>query len=199
MENLSAHIANTGLKDSAKILVITSSPRENGNTAKLLNAFVSQLPKSAWIKTFSAYELNAKPCTDCGYCKQHRACIFDDLNEFLGEFENTDLIIIATPVYNFSFPSPLKAIIDRFQVYYNARFERNERPPIKKRRKAVIVATCGSDDEYGFDVIEYQLKRAFTVLNVELVGMVTAKGMDTQGINDSDILKAKELADSITI
>ena len=197
MDVLSARTVNMSLKNNAKILVIYSSPKKEGNTKKLLDAFLAECPNSAQIKTYSAFELNAKPCIDCGFCKQNNSCKFDDLNEFYLDFEQADLIVFATPVYNYSFPSPLKAIFDRFQRYFNARFERDEKPPIKKRRQAVILATCGSDDESGFDIIEYQCKRAFTVLNIELVGKVTAKNIDKNDILVSDIDNSKQLAISI--
>lgn len=197
MDNLSVHIANTSLKNDAKVLVIYSSPKKNGNTKKLLDAFVSNLPATVQIKTFSAYEIGAMPCTDCGFCKQNGACQFDDLNEFYSDFEQADLIVLATPVYNFSFPSPLKAIFDRFQRYFNAQFVRNEKPPIQKKRLAVILSTCGSDDDFGLEVIEHQAKRAFTVLNIEMFGKVVVKNMDVQGIQPQEMQKAGLLAKAL--
>lgn len=197
MDDLFVHIVKMNLKNNLKILVVYSSPKKDGYTKKLLDAFLEECPKTAQINFVSAFELGAKPCTDCGYCHKENACKFKDLDEFYKEFELADLIVFATPVYNFSYPAPLKAIFDRFQRYYNARFTRNEKPPISKKRYAVIISTCGSGDEYGFEVIKHQSKSAFSVLNVELCGFIGAKNTDYEKISKDDILKTKLLANSI--
>ncbi len=194
MDDLFVRTVNMNLKNDFKILVVNSSPKKDGYTQKLLDAFLEECPKTAQIKYVSAFELNAKPCNDCGYCHNNNSCKFRDLDEFYKDFEVADLIVFATPIYNFSFPAPLKSIFDRFQRYYNARFTRNEKPPISKKRNAIILSTCGSGDEYGFEVIKHQAKSAFTVLNVELCGFVGAKNTDFEEISNNDILKSKTLA-----
>jgi len=197
MDDLSVHIVNTSLKSDAKILVVYSSPKQYGYTKELLDTFLEECPKTTKVEIFSAFHLNAKPCIDCGYCKQNNACTFNDLNEFYEAFEQADLIVFATPIYNFSYPSPLKAIFDRFQRYYNARFSRNEKPPIEKKRYSIILSTCGSNDEYGFEVIKHQSMSSFSVLNVELCGCINVKNTDTQCLSNTDILKAKSLANAL--
>lgn len=197
MGDLSVHIARLSLKSDAKILVVYSSPKQYGYTKELLNAFLEECPKTAQVEIVSAYDLNAKPCIDCGYCKQNNACAFNDLNDFYKAFEQADLIVFATPIYNSSYPAPLKAIFDRFQRYYNARFSRNEKPPIEKKRCAVILSTCGSNDEYGFEVIKHQSKNSFTVLNIELCGYVNSKNTDNQRLSKTEILKVKSIAQTL--
>ena len=94
-------------------------------------------------------------------------------------------------------PAPMKALIDRFQRYYEARFRRNMKNPIEKRRKAIIMVTSGSDGEIGYEVIKHQLMQAFTVLNIELCGTMLARNTDKCGIDSTDIGKAEMLYRSV--
>lgn len=45
----------------------------------------------------------------------------------MAKLEDADAVIVATPVYNLSFPAPMKALFDRFQRYYEAHFRRKLR------------------------------------------------------------------------
>ena len=69
-------------------------------------------------------------------------------------------------------PSPLKAIFDRMQRYFSARFYQNKKPPIKKAKNAVLLLTCGSNDERGPKIIITQVKMVFTILNAKLTGTI---------------------------
>ena len=194
---MSAPTVNTKLDDDCKILVIFGSPKKDGNTTKLLDSFLNSCPKDTEVKEYNCFENNPKPCVDCGYCIEKQKCCFDDLNEFYEYFENADLVVFATPIYNYSFPSPMKALIDRFQRYYNARFKMNIKLSIEKYRQALILSTSGSQDDFGFKVIEYQLTRAFTVLNIDLVGTVYINNTDKKPINNTNIIEIKQLANSL--
>lgn len=151
------------------VVVLFGSPHKNGCTAKMLESFLKNFPDDVNIKTFSAFEINPKPCIDCGYCKKNSGCIGNDLDGFMKAFEECDIFITASPVYTFSFPAPLKSVLDRFQIYFNARFSRNENPPIAKSKQAVLLMTCGGKEDDGFKISTHQLKRTFTVLNTKLV------------------------------
>lgn len=136
-------------------------------------------------KRFDAYKLNATPCTDCGYCKGETKCAFRDLDKLYAAIEKCDLLVIATPVYNMSFPSPMKAILDRFQRYYNARFFQGLRPAIGKHRKAVLLAVAGSEGEEG-DVMIKQLRQSFSVMNTELLAYAVINGLDKKKADEND-------------
>lgn len=120
-----------------------------------------------------------------------------DLEEFFKKFETADVIVFATPIYFMGVPAPMKALIDRFQRYYEARFRRNTKNPIEKRRKAALIVTSGSDGEIGYEVIKHQLLQAFTVLNIELRGSMLARNTDKCGIDRTDVDKAQSLYRSV--
>ena len=188
---------NEEFSNGKKVLALMASPRKSGYTAKLLGALLRQFPKGTAIEIVNLYELNPIPCNACGYCKGVLGCSKKELEGFFKKFENADIIIFATPIYFMSVPAPFKALIDRFQRYYEARFRRNIKTPIEKRRKAVLLVTSGSDGEIGYEVIKHQLMQAFTVLNIELCGTMLARNTDKCGVDSTDIQKAEMLYRSV--
>ena len=175
------------------VMAIMASPRKSGYTAKLLGSLLREFPKGTNIEIINLYDLNPVPCNACGYCKTGNGCSKKDLEDFFKKFETTDIIIFATPIYFMGVPAPFKALIDRFQRYYEARFRRNMKNPIEKQRKAALIVTSGSDGEIGYEVIKHQLLQAFTVLNIELCGATLARNTDKCGVDKTDVDKARAL------
>lgn len=180
-----------------KVLALIASPRKTGYTAKLLGSLLREFPKGTNIEIINVFDLNPTPCNACGYCKACNGCSKKDLEEFFKKFETADIIIFATPIYFMGVPAPMKALIDRFQRYYEARFRRNTKQPIEKHRKAALIVTSGSDGEIGFEVVKHQLLQAFTVMNMEMCGSMLARNTDKCGIDRTDIEKAQSLYRSV--
>lgn len=177
--------ANTvTISGDPKVLTIFGSPHDDGFTARLLRRF----EESAGLKTdlwFSAYRENPLPCTDCGYCKTHSGCSRPDLHEFYRQLEGCNELIFAFPVYNGSFPAPMKALIDRMQVYFNARFSRGIRPPIATPKAVSVLMTAGGKRDYS-DLILEQLKPLLTVINGHVRCVLCLAGTD-KGCTDAEM------------
>lgn len=150
-----------------RLLIINGSPRENGVSAELINQ-VKRYFADCSIMQYDTYKMSPAPCTDCKYCEYHQGCSNKDLDIFFEVFEAADYIVFFSPVYNNFFPAPLKAIIDRFQRYYSARFKRDDKPPIKKPKRVGAVICSGSNARQCSDYMVSTLKQAFTVLNDEV-------------------------------
>lgn len=180
-----------------KVLILFGSPHMEGKTASILQALREEMPEDAQVLFYSAYKGKPAPCLDCGYCERQEGCSQHDLDAFMRAFEDCDVFVVATPVYYNSFPAPLKAVIDRFQRYFSARFVRLVRPPVKKPKVAVLIATCGSDERAGLYNVKSQLKRAVTVLNATLAGTVFAKGTDKTEISDQVYAQAHKLGKKV--
>lgn len=178
-------------------MTISGSPRKDGCSAKMLRCFTRQL--DAVLTEYNAYEENYSPCTDCRACREFEGCANGDMDRFFADFEACDGIVIASPVYNMSFPAPMKAIIDRMQRYYSARFFLNKRPPIAKHRPVALLLSAGSKEENG-EVIVRQLEKIFTVTNCELLCRVILNDTDSKvyvtDIEEEISRKAAEFASS---
>ena len=150
-----------------RLLIVNGSPREKGVSAELINQ-VKRYFADCDIVQYDTYKMSPAPCTDCKFCEYHNGCSNKDLDIFFEDFEDADYIVFFSPVYNNFFPAPLKAIIDRFQRYYSARFKRGDKPPIKKPKRVGAVICSGSNARQWADYMVSTLKQAFTVLNGEV-------------------------------
>ncbi len=191
------NLGNEEFTNGTKVLAVLGSPRKAGYTSKLLGALLREFPKGTEIETVSIFELNPTPCNACGYCKACDGCSKKDLDDFFKKFENADVIVFATPVYNMSVPAPLKALIDRFMRYVEARCRQNVNSVIQKKRKAVLIVTSGGDGEIGYEVVKHQFLSLFPSLNIELKGTMLARNTEKCGVDKTDIEKATMLYRSV--
>lgn len=179
-----------------KVVILYGSPRKNGTTARLVEAFCSSLPESADVRLFSAYELLIDPCRSCGMCSEKWDCPYDDMDTLLEAMLECDLLVIASPVYYLTFPAPLKAIIDRTQRCYSA--HRQGRSPFAaKQRQAAVLLAAGAPSESG-EVIRQQLRWVLPSLNAGLKGMVVCANTDAAGVSSEAIKQAVQLGSLFT-
>ena len=97
------------------ILVINGSPRTLGSCDRLVSSLLQTFTKEDGIKILKPFEMNITPCNACGYCKAADGCSKKDMEEFFAYYGQADVVIVASPVYNYSMPAPMKALFDRFQ------------------------------------------------------------------------------------
>ena len=181
-----------------KALVLFGSPKRNSHTARLTGAFLKGLSKSFDVEIVRLFELKPAPCNDCGYCKASDGCSKKDLDEFMKHYFDADLIIIASPVYLDAFPAPMKALFDRFQRFFCARFRRQIEKPIEKPKQAVMLLTAGSDGTEAQAVLEKQVRRAFSVMNTNLCATILADRTDEREVSDADLQRAFLLGQTIS-
>lgn len=174
-------------------LVINGSPRTLGNTAKLTNAFLSAVPRENKVKTFNIFDLMPTPCNACGYCKASDGCSKKDLEEFLGYYNESDIIVIATPVYNYTLPAPMKALFDRFQRYHEAKNRRGVERVFSKPKEAVLLVTAGGDGRIGYEIIKKQMETTLPNMDTKLVASMLVNETDSKQINEMDLVKARDL------
>lgn len=98
-----------------KILIISASPRKNGNSDILCNRFEQGARESGHSveKVFLASK-NIGYCSGCGVCNSSHICVQkDDMADILDKLVKADVIVLATPVYFYSMDGQMKTFIDR--------------------------------------------------------------------------------------
>ena len=163
------------MESTHKNLVVFGSPSRDSFTAQLLNEMLERLPGGAVI--FDCFATPPAPCDGCGRCKTEAGCRHGDLDGFFTPFAEADQVIFAFPVYNNSFPAPLKALIDRFQLFYNARFSRHEKHPVPGRREVTVLLTRGGPQDVS-ELVLAQLRPVFTVTGCVLKRCVVLTDTD---------------------
>ena len=99
-----------------KIVVITGSPRKNGNSFAMTDAFIRAAEaKGHAVTRFDAALKNIGGCRACMTCFQTgKACSFDDdFNTIAPAILEADAIVFTMPVYWYSIPAQIKGVIDR--------------------------------------------------------------------------------------
>lgn len=131
------------------ILVLTGSPRSNGNSFMLADAFIKGAEEAGHrIQRFDAARKQIDGCRACNQCFKHgKACLFDDdFNSLAPILEETDVLVLATPLYWFSFPTQLKAVLDKFYA-----FMAGGRP--LKIKECALLVSAETDEMKDFDGI----------------------------------------------
>jgi multimeric flavodoxin WrbA len=136
---------------------------------------------------FDAYKENIKPCIHCGHCKTAQGCVYGDFAAVERGLREADILVVASPVYVLGFPAPLKAVFDRTQQYFEAKFSAGVETPVKKRKAALFLASFGSTDGSGVQMMESQLRVAFKLMNAELVQTVTSPNTDSAAFDSGAV------------
>lgn len=190
------------------ILVIIGGGRVNGNTAQLVNSFTKGVEEAGHkVEQISLLKTEIKGCIGCNACRFGKPCIQkDDFNDLVPKIKNADLIVLASPLYFWTFSSKLKAFIERFYCIAeedpNPPLGRYERYPVKD---CALLMTAADNFFWTFEQAESYYKFALVnYIGFQDKGMILAGGCgDTNGkpqIDKTDYLtKAYEFGKSIYI
>lgn len=106
-----------------KVLGIYGSPRKGGNSDLLLDKALEGAAKAgAEVKRVYARKLAMCGCLECGGCDESGECVVrDDMDQVYPLFDWAEVIILAGPIFFYSLPAQVKAVIDRAQAHWSRR------------------------------------------------------------------------------
>jgi len=100
-----------------KIIILNGAARKNGNTAKLVEAFVDGAKSVGnQVKTFYLDGMDIHSCKGClhaGRDSKSPCSQKDDMEKIYAEFENADVVVFASPLYFWTITGTLKTAADR--------------------------------------------------------------------------------------
>ena len=97
-----------------KVLAIYGSPRKNGNTAKMLNAALSEFPEEAEIIKLYLADLNFSGCCATRDCKKLGYCpVADDMQKVYDLLLWAEIIIFGSPSQFSDVSVPIKKLMER--------------------------------------------------------------------------------------
>ena len=101
-----------------RILVLNGSPRPHGNTAEMVAVFKESAEEAGHeVTVIDICKKNIKGCLACEYChgKGQGKCVqHDDMQEIYDKLRNTNMLILASPIYYHGISGQLKCAVDRF-------------------------------------------------------------------------------------
>lgn len=168
---------------TAKIIALMGSPLPEGNTGKLLNEAIRGAKDAGCnVARVNVCDLNFSGCMEYYLCEENDSCyINDEFSLFLKRFKTMDGLIIATPVMTMGIPGQLKSFMDRFQVYFMAKYKRNQ-PFISEEqktwRKTLLLSIGGMDIDNDFDGIKLTTHAFCDIVDCPYFGGVFQNNMD---------------------
>ena len=166
---------------SKKIVVITGSPRKNGNSSAMADAFIKAAEaKGHSITRFDAAMKNVGGCHACETCfKTGKACSFDDdFNTVAPIIQDADVVVFAAPVYWYSIPAQIKCVIDKLFSFCVA--GKNV-----AGKECALLTCCEEDDISVMDGVRIPVERSAALLKWKMLGEVLIPGV----LNAGDIEK----------
>ena len=101
-----------------KVLIISSSPRKDGNSEVLCGRFARGASKAGHkVEVLTLRDKRIAPCKACYACMESHTCaIKDDMEAIFPKLVEADTVVLASPVYFYSVSAQMKALIDRCLV-----------------------------------------------------------------------------------
>ena len=132
-----------------KVLILKSSPRPQGNSSTLADQLgVGATRAGAQVESISLHQLKIRPCNGCDACvKTGRCTTKDDMQPLYDKLIEADGIVLASPIYWFTFNAQLKICIDRWYAIW-----KNNHDTFKAKPFGFIL-TYGDTDLYNSGAI----------------------------------------------
>ena len=163
-----------------KIVVITGSPRKKDNSIAMTDAFIQSAEQLGHTVTrFDAADKRLTGCHACETCfKTGKACSFDDdFNTVAPAILEADAVVFTMPVYWYSIPSQIKAVIDRMYSFCVAGKD-------VAGKECALIACCEEEDMTVLDGVRVPMERTAALLKWKMVGEVLIPGVLEAGAID---------------
>jgi len=189
-----------------KIVCLYGSPRSKGNSATLANHFLEKTESlGAYIKTYSLNKLDLKGCQACRACKekQDRCILKDDLSEVLEDVRDTDVLVLATPVYFGDITAQMKTFMDRTYSFFVPDFLTSPKPSrLEPGKKLVFIQSQAQKDESLFADLFLKYGLFFEILGFNDNHLIRACGVtevEEAGKNENLMKLAEETAQKVMV
>jgi FMN-dependent NADH-azoreductase len=193
-----------------KVLAILGSPIRKRNSETLLKKVVESLEdhvsedESVEVDFVSVQNVKISPCVACDRCTRIKGCVFqDDMVHLYKAFNDSDIILFASPLYFNSVSAQAKAIIDRCQAIFSSKYVLKD-PMIDRDRKrlGLFLSTAGVDMNTDPELFKGTLPVMdlfFRAINTEYLGNLFVGNVDRVKVMDNPeaLASAKDWGRSI--
>ena len=176
---------------SKKLLIVNGSPRNNGLDAaigKMIAATAKNYDYETEIANICDMRING--CRACMYCKTNEGCAQkDDMTQMYEKIRESDMIVLASPIYFGAESGQMKCFVDRF--YSMVRHQDGQRlVNFGKATKGSVLLTCGAKDgAMTYGGVLARMSKVLKSMGVsDLSGTIIA-GLTAEEAKGSDIVK----------
>lgn len=165
-----------------KVLGIYGSPRKGGNTDQLLDkALEGAESAGAEVSRVYARKLNMCGCIECGGCDETGKCVVkDDMQSVYPLLEESDVIILSSPIFFYGVTAQVKALIDRSQASWSKRML--EKTPQERKTfdsgKGYLIAVGATRGENLFEGAILTARYFFDALDMSYEGGIFFRSLE---------------------
>ncbi len=167
-----------------KVIALLGSPILEGNTARLLDEAIRGAEEAGCeVEKLEVAHMDILPCMEFFQCKGSETCLIqDEMEEIFRKFREMDGLIIATPVMTMGIPGRLKSFMDRFQVFYMAKYHRGRSfisPERRRERKMLFISIAGMNLPTVFEGVKMTARAFGEIIDCPYWDEVLRNDMDT--------------------
>ena len=152
------------------IIILKSSPRKLGNSNVLADQVAEGAREAgAEVESINLHGMDIRPCDGCDFCRETGTCVLkDDMQPLYPKLLKADGVVLASPIYWFTYSAQLKICIDRWYALFN------DRGDFFKSKPFGIILTYGDDDLYSSGGINamHTIESMCRFLKADIVGWV---------------------------
>lgn len=187
--------------------VLFASPRgKESNTRALTEEFLTVWREAGHTASFhSLYELSIAPCHACRGCQKDwsapNCVIDDDMQPIFGDILAADLVLLASPIYNWGPTAPMKAALDRciyaLCKFYSGTGEKG--PSLWEGKPIAVITSAGYRIEKATDLWAESLRRTCKHASLRFLGLYGERhrSYTEPFLNDERIANARAFANEI--
>lgn len=163
-----------------KILGLDASPRDNGNTEKLVHAILEGAASNGMeTRFYKLARMKISPCDGCIVCREKGVCgINDDMQILYDEIQSADVMVLGSPVYMWQLSAQAKTFLDRLVAFIRPDFSTR----LKGKKRIVLAFTQGNADPKAFQNYFDYLEKLFSFLHYDVMESIITAG--TRDKND---------------
>lgn len=182
-----------------KIVFIQGSPRKKGNTRAIAKVAIEAAKESGAdvteidVTTLSFKEPGCISCYKCQKSDEYKCALNDEVAEKVAALPEYDVIVLATPLYWWSYTAQLKIFIDR--MYSLMKLSGGEHKSAIAGKKVGLLATAGGPYENNLELLEAQWKNPADMLGCKFMTCLFPETTSDEGSLKNDpsaVEKAKE-------
>lgn len=163
-----------------RIVALIGSRRKNGNTVAFVRSILNDLSNEKYETEYLfPQDFNISPCMGCGRCFEEIECaVHDELPLLQKKILDSDLLVIASPVYLHYMTADLQLILEKSAWWTHTL--RLQGKPI------VVVSTCHSN---GHRKVTEALSQMMTYMGGNVIATVNGSQFPNQ-LNNETWLKS---------
>jgi multimeric flavodoxin WrbA len=181
-----------------KIIGLCGSAAPKSSTKKLIEAALeAAMEKGADVEFVNIAKLNIKGCLGCTECKKDQTkfcCQKDDMAGLYTKLNETDVILLGSPVYFGDISGQSKCFVDRMYAYLGPAGSK-----LKKGKKAAAIITQGFTDETHYLLAAEHLTKGFGSCGADILSPEFFGGLhNADEITDAQLARAKAFGEKLT-